>query len=380
MNQKIKTLILLGFLFILSFFAFNYFNNTNEASEELTLQVEQSTTTSAVVIENSKETFDYFETSFDEYINSLFVGLDNSCEKVGSWFSLTDNCIQQWSLILTQISDSKTKYLQYSENARNYFIRNYQYLTLEELNTITPIFLIDEKIKRYTEQLIEVENVILSKSNQSENSTVIFLSSDSIEKARDIGNKDLLTGCYIDELSQESEQEWKLVDNVNTRDSKKINYALKIQSEINLDPLCMKNLLFLILNNEKGWTNITGKGFQLTSVEDSDFVFIFATPEKTDELCYPLETNGIYSCRNESEIIINNFRWKEGAVDFGRDIETYRLYLINHETGHLLGWQHKECPKEGAIAPVMMQQSKGTNGCLPYGWPVYEIVYANFDD
>ena len=380
MNQNIKTLILLGFLFILSFFAFNYFNNTNEASEELTSQVEQSTTTTAVVIENNKETFDYFETSFDEYINSLFVGLDNSCEKVGSWFSLTDNCIQQWSLILTQISDSKTKYLQYSENARNYFIRNYQYLTLEELNTITPIFLIDEKINRYTEQLIEVENVIESKSNQSENSTVIFLSSDSIEKARDIGNKDLLTGCYIDELSQESEEEWKLVDNVNTRDSKKINYALKIQSEINLDPLCMKNLLFLILNNEKGWTNVTGKGFQLTSVEDSDFVFIFATPEKTDELCYPLETNGIYSCRNETEIIINNFRWKEGAVDFGRDIETYRLYLINHETGHLLGWQHKECPKEGAIAPVMMQQSKGTNGCLPYGWPVYEIIYANFDD
>ncbi len=380
MNQNIKTLILLGFLFILSFFAFNYFNNTNEASEELTLQAEQSTTTTAVVIENNKETFDYFETSFDEYINSLFVGLDNSCEKVGSWFSLTDNCIQQWSLILTQISESKSKYLQYSENARNYFVNNYQYLTLEELNTITSIFLIDEKINRYTEQLIEVENVILSKSNQSENSTVIFLSSDSIEKARDIGNKDLLTGCYIDELSQESEEEWKLVDNVNTRDSKKINYALKIQSEINLDPLCMKNLLFLILNNEKGWTNVTGKGFQLTSVEDSDFVFIFATPEKTDELCYPLETNGIYSCRNETEIIINNFRWKEGAVDFGRDIETYRLYLINHETGHLLGWQHKECPKEGAIAPVMMQQSKGTNGCLPYGWPVYEIVYANFDD
>jgi hypothetical protein len=380
MNQNMKTLILLGFLFILSFFAFNYFNNTNEASEELTLQAEQSTTTTAVVIENNKETFDYFETSFDEYINSIFLGLDNSCEKVGSWFSLTDNCIQQWSLILTQISESKSKYLQYSENARNYFVNNYQYLTLEELNTITSIFLIDEKINRYTEQLIEVENVILSKSNQSENSTVIFLSSDSIEKARDIGNKDLLTGCYIDELSQESEEEWKLVDNVNTRDSKKINYALKIQSEINLDPLCMKNLLFLILNNEKGWTNITGKGFQLTSVEDSDFVFIFATPEKTDELCYPLETNGIYSCRNETEIIINNFRWKEGAVDFGRDIETYRLYLINHETGHLLGWQHKECPKEGAIAPVMMQQSKGTNGCLPYGWPVYEIVYANFDD
>lgn len=380
MNQNIKTLILLGFLFIFSFFAFNYFTNINEARVELPPQTEQLTTTTAVVIERNKETFDYLETSFDEYINSLFVGLDNSCEKVGSWYSLTDNCIQQWSIILTKIDDSKSKYLQYSTNARNYFVNNYQNLTREELDTITPIFLIDERINRFSEQLIEVENVLLSKSNQSDNSTIIFLSSESIEKARDIGTKDLISGCYIDELSQENEEEWKLVDNVNSRDSKKINYALKIQSEINLDPICMKNLLFLILNNEKGWTNITGKGFQLTSVEDSDFVFIFATPEKTDELCYPLETNGIYSCRNESEIIINNFRWKEGAVDFGKDIETYRLYLINHETGHLLGWPHKECPKEGAIAPVMMQQSKGTNGCLPYGWPVYEIVSANFDD
>jgi hypothetical protein len=380
MNQNIKTLILLGFLFVLSFFAFNYFVNTNEATDEIPPQPEQLTTTTAVAIEKNKETFDYFEISFDDYINSLLVGLDNSCEKVGSWYSLTDNCIKQWSLILTQIDESKAKYLQYSENARNYFVNNYQNLTIEELENITPIFLIDEKINRFSEQLIEVENVILSKSNQSDNSTVIFLSSDSIESARDIGNKDLLTGCYIDEPNQENDEEWKLVDNVNLRDSKKINYALKIQSEINLDPLCMKNLLFLILNNEKGWTNVTGKGFQLTSVEDSDFVFIFATPEKTDELCYPLETNGIYSCRNESEIIINNFRWKEGAADFGKDIETYRLYLINHEAGHLLGWQHNECPKEGAIAPVMMQQSKGTNGCLPYGWPVYEIVSANFDD
>ena len=380
MNQNMKTLILLGFLFILSFFAFNYFNNTSETTEELPPEAEQLTTTTAVSIETKKETFDYLEQSFDEYINSLFVGLDNGCEKVGSWFSLTDKCIQQWSLILTQIAESKSKYLQYSENARNYFVRNYQYLTLEELNTITPIFLIDEKINRFSEQLIEVENVLLSKSNQSENSTVIFLSSEAIETARDIGTEDLLTGCYTNELSHENTEEWKLVDNVNSRDSRKINYALKIQSEINLDPICIKNLLFLILNNEKGWTNITGKGFQLTSVEDSDFVFIFATPEKTDELCYPLETNGIYSCRNGSEIIINNFRWKEGAVDFGRDIETYRLYLINHEAGHLLGWQHKECPKEGAIAPVMMQQSIGTNGCLPYGWPVYEIITSSFDE
>ena len=28
----------------------------------------------------------------------------------------------------------------------------------------------------------------------------------------------------------------------------------------------------------------------------------------------------------------------------------------------------------GAIAPVMMQQSKTTGDCIAYGWPIYEII------
>ena len=73
------------------------------------------------------------------------------------------------------------------------------------------------------------------------------------------------------------------------------------------------------------------------------------------------------------------FRWQNGAVDFKNDMETYRIYLINHETGHILGWGHVGCPKEGAIAPVMMQQSKGTEGCIPYGWPAYENIKSKYD-
>jgi hypothetical protein len=95
-------------------------------------------------------------------------------------------------------------------------------------------------------------------------------------------------------------------------------------------------------------------------------------------LCFPLETNGIYSCRNEQQIVINFFRWINGAFDFGSDMETYRLYLINHEVGHILGWGHVGCPKEGALAPVMMQQSKSTMGCIAYGWPIYEIIEKEF--
>ena len=39
---------------------------------------------------------------------------------------------------------------------------------------------------------------------------------------------------------------------------------------------------------------------------------------------------------------------------------------------------HVGCPKEGALAPVMMQQSKSTMGCEPYGWPIYEILEKEF--
>ena len=143
--------------------------------------------------------------------------------------------------------------------------------------------------------------------------------------------------------------------------------------------MCIKNLLFLILNNDLGWKNVANKSFQLTSAEDSDYIYIFASPDKTDELCAPIETNSIYSCRNENNIVLNFFRWQEGAVDFKNDMETYRIYLINHETGHILGWGHVGCPKEGAVAPVMMQQSKGTDGCVPYGWPVYETVKSKYN-
>ena len=158
----------------------------------------------------------------------------------------------------------------------------------------------------------------------------------------------------------------------------KINFSLKLDSSLGLNVECLGKLIPSILNDSRGWIKVTDKEFQLVDNSESEFEFIFASPEKTDELCFPLETNGIYSCRNEEQIVINYFRWINGAIDFGSDMETYRLYLINHEVGHILGWGHVGCPKEDALAPVMMQQSKSTMGCVPYGWPIYEIIEKEF--
>ena len=209
------------------------------------------------------------------------------------------------------------------------------------------------------------------------NQTAIYATQEEINNSRKISYDFLQSGCKKDE-STDSEKEWITPIEFFTYDENKINFSLKIDSTLGLKVDCIGNLITSILNDTRGWVKVTEKEFQLVEGTEKEFEFIFASPEKTDELCYPLETNGIYSCRNEDQIIINFFRWVNGAIDFGSDLETYRLYLINHEVGHILGWGHVGCPKEGALAPVMMQQSKSTMGCRPYGWPIYEILEKEF--
>ena len=209
------------------------------------------------------------------------------------------------------------------------------------------------------------------------NQTAIYATQEEINNSKKISYDFLQSGCKKDE-STDSEKEWITPLEFFTYDESKINFSLKIDSTLGLKVDCIGNLITSILNDMRGWVKVTEKEFQLVEGTEKEFEFIFASPEKTDELCYPLETNGIYSCRNEDQIIINFFRWVNGAIDFGSDLETYRLYLINHEVGHILGWGHVGCPKEGALAPVMMQQSKSTMGCRPYGWPIYEILEKEF--
>ena len=209
------------------------------------------------------------------------------------------------------------------------------------------------------------------------NQTAVYATTQEIKNSKTISYDFLKGGCK-ENLKEDIEEEWLLPIELFIFNDEKINFSLKLDSSLDLNVECLGKLIPSILNDSRGWINVTDKEFQLVDSTESEFEFIFASPEKTDELCFPLETNGIYSCRNEQQIVINFFRWINGAFDFGSDMETYRLYLINHEVGHILGWGHVGCPKEGALAPVMMQQSKSTMGCIAYGWPIYEIIEKEF--
>ena len=125
-----------------------------------------------------------------------------------------------------------------------------------------------------------------------------------------------------------------------------------------------------ILSDERGW--ITRGHLLVREDGPADLRILLAAPTTVDRLCAPLLTRGRLSCRNGANVVLNAWRWQNGAETYGEDLTGYREYLVNHETGHALGYGHLGCPEPGAPAPVMVQQTKTLLGCAPNPWPADE--------
>ncbi|MFJ8580338.1 DUF3152 domain-containing protein [Micromonospora sp. NPDC093277] len=110
----------------------------------------------------------------------------------------------------------------------------------------------------------------------------------------------------------------------------------------------------------------------------SDFTIYLATRDTAGRLCLgggiDIRKGGVpyTSCRVPGKVVINLDRWRTSAphlVAAGMPLDTYRLYVINHEVGHQLGHHHEGCPGAGKPAPVMQQQTLFLDGCRPNPWP-----------
>ena len=230
--------------------------------------------------------------------------------------------------------------------------------------------------KNQEKEAVEKEESIVPESDGAEikiTSFSIYKTNEEIINSKSVPNVDMTQGC-LTENTLSDDRLWYFPDDLQEYNESLFNISIKVESGLNLELNCLSNMIIGILNDPRGWSTIEDRDFQIVASEDADLNIVFAKPETVDELCYPLQTNGIYSCRNEKNVVINMFRWLSGAKDFGTDLSTYRIYLINHEVGHYLGWGHSNCPSDNALAPVMMQQSKSTNGCIPNGWPIYERI------
>lgn len=121
----------------------------------------------------------------------------------------------------------------------------------------------------------------------------------------------------------------------------------------------------------RGWTAQGQRSLQRTDDPQSASIrIVLAPPGEVDRQCATagLDTVGYYSCWDGWHTMLNSDRWFGATPDFS-DLNVYRTYLVNHEVGHGLGYNHEFCTVAGAPAPVMMQQSMGIGQCLANGWP-----------
>lgn len=147
-------------------------------------------------------------------------------------------------------------------------------------------------------------------------------------------------------------------------------FAVQVERGLGVDRDAFVRQVERALFDRRSWSRGGSFGLRRTGeIARAELTVILASPETTDRLCAPLQTNGVFSCSQGSRAVLNAARWRDGATSFAGDLVGYRRYLVNHEVGHVLRHAHRGCPAAGAPAPVMMQQSKGVGSCTPNPWP-----------
>ncbi|HEX6254773.1 MAG TPA: DUF3152 domain-containing protein [Euzebyales bacterium] len=148
---------------------------------------------------------------------------------------------------------------------------------------------------------------------------------------------------------------------------------------IEVEPAADVNLRWVTMHAERalgdrrGWTGAADWALRRVR-RRPDIRVLIATPRTVDRLCARagLRTMGRLSCWNGQFAAINVNRWRRGSAGFTGPLRTYRRYVLNHEVGHGLGYDHRSCPRPGARAPVMQQQTIVTRPCRANGWPALD--------
>ncbi|MGA5523222.1 DUF3152 domain-containing protein [Streptomyces pseudogriseolus] len=158
---------------------------------------------------------------------------------------------------------------------------------------------------------------------------------------------------------------------------RKVTYRVDVEHGLALDGALFAEAVHRTLNDRRSWAH-DGLTFERIESGKADFVITLAGPETTADWCAKSgldTTEDNVSCDSAAteRVLINAYRWAQGAETYGAKMFAYRQMLINHEIGHRLGHNHVTCDKDGDLAPVMQQQTKFLEydgiSCRPNPWP-----------
>ena len=176
-------------------------------------------------------------------------------------------------------------------------------------------------------------------------------------------------GPYTEESSGVFDPVDFVADRVGEGEETVLRYAVEIEDTV--DPArfggadAFAGMIDATLADERGWIYDSRFAFEHVSRdEEPDLIFQLVSTNTAHEQCgydIPLETSCSISDRignDPTRVLINEARWVRGALTFEGDLGGYRQYLINHEVGHAIGYAaHEACSGDGAVAPIMMQQT-----------------------
>jgi Protein of unknown function (DUF3152) len=155
--------------------------------------------------------------------------------------------------------------------------------------------------------------------------------------------------------------------------SKVQRYRVEVEGGLPFPAAAFARTVSTVLNDRRSWGRGGAMSFHQVVSGPVDFTVVLGSPTFTDKVCLEsgMDTGGRVSCyaRNRDAVMLNAVRWGSGAPAYGKDVASYRIYLVNHEVGHALGHGHTRCPGAGRPAPIMVQQTKGVGSCRPNPWP-----------
>jgi hypothetical protein len=161
-------------------------------------------------------------------------------------------------------------------------------------------------------------------------------------------------------------------------------YVIEVEDGITgVDTAQFASMVQTTLANPKSWS---GHGVSLERVDDAnvaDFHISLTSAMTVRTYCgydIHVETSCFaqkYSVSglDVNRVFLNVARWVRGAAPYAGDLESYRIYMINHEDGHALGHQHAHSCLSNGLAPAMMQQTFGLMSatthkpCQANPWP-----------